>query len=126
MTYNKVCFFTDVVSGNGGAQRLIIRRCNYLNSIGIQTFVVVRRHFSNYILENDFIDIPVLYEPLFDKPFSLVKNNLKEEALIRISLFAKGLDEHCLIESQSLQESVWAEYVASHFKAKHILPHTKI
>jgi hypothetical protein len=120
MAYNKVCFFTDVVSGYGGAQRLIIRRCKYLNSLGVRTYVVVRRHFPNYVLEKEFSNIPVLYEPIFDKPFSLINRKTKEEVLTRLSLFIKGLDEQCLIESQSLQEAVWAEYVAARYGSKHI------
>ena len=116
----KLIIFTDVVSGYGGAQLLIARRTKHLEAQGIKTYIVVRRHLGAYPLEDEYGDTPILYQPIIDRPFSLVRNKQKESLVLQIRLFVKDVDAETIVESHSMQECVWAEYFSSKVGVRHV------
>lgn len=112
---------TPSVSNLGGAQLYIIRRVKYLIKKGYCVKVIVSRHnSSNFILENHFAEIPILYLNQLQNPISFYSEKEIDSMICTIQLFFKDFNNG-IIESSSLQEAVWGELIASKFNLKHIV-----
>lgn len=118
--YRKYIILTDVISSLGGAQLLVLRRVKYFKSLGLDVRVIIRRHTGDFFLKEEFAHIPVLFLPQVDKPFLFTSEKEKKQILDVVSFFVNDTD-NTIIETNSLQESVWGEFFASCFKIKHVI-----
>lgn len=118
--YKNFYFLTEGISNYGGAQLLVLRRANYLQNLGYCVKVIVHRHRGDFLLKDKFENIPILFLPDLEFPFSVVNCKRKEELSKIIELFL-GNTSNCILETHSLQTAVWGEYFASILNIKHIV-----
>ncbi len=113
------CILTLQVSNLGGAQLYTLRRANYLISKGYNVKIIACIH-DNFILENEFKNIPLLIIPEFTKPVFSIKKTKRDYLLKKTSEFAAKQGKGTIIESHTLFTSVWGELLADSLKGKHI------
>lgn len=119
-SYANYYFLTEGVSNFGGAQLLVLRRAKFLQKIGLNVKIIVLRHRGEFILENQFNNIPILYLQELENPFLFYSKKHKQNLLQTVHLFLKDT-ENSIFESHSLQAAVWCEFFASVLKIKHIV-----
>ena len=118
--YENYYILTEGVSNIGGAQLLVLRRAKFLRSKGFNVKIIVSRHRGNFILEKEFKDFPVLYLPKLDQPIFKYSIKTINELVTIISLFLSN-HENALLETNSLQSSIWGELVAKRNNYKHVI-----
>lgn len=118
--FKNIYFLTEGVSNFGGAQLLVLRRAKYFSKIGYNVKIIIHRHRGEYFLKSKFDKYPILYIPEFELPISLVSKKRIKDILKTVELFLVET-KNSILESNSLNTSVWGEYIASRFNMKHIV-----
>ncbi len=118
--YKNYYILTEGISNFGGAQLLVLRRAKFLKSKGFNVKIIVSRHRGEFILEKEFQGFPILYIPELDQPLFKYSNKRISNILNSISIFLYNHNDS-IIETNSLQSSVWGELVAKKNKYKHII-----
>lgn len=112
---------TPSISNLGGAQLYVLRRAKYLQKKGIKVSVIVSHHNAdNFILENQFNKISFLHLRQFGKIFGLTSKNRLNDLIFQIKKFLPDFDDG-VVESHTLELSIWGEFISSQLKFKHVL-----
>jgi hypothetical protein len=120
-TNKNYLIITPSISNLGGAQLYVLRRAKYLISNGYCVKFIVSHHNSgNFILENKFAEIPVLHLNQIRNPILLYSKKKIDSIICTIQLFLKEFNNG-IVETNSLQLSVWGELISSKLNLKHII-----
>lgn len=112
---------TPSVGNLGGAQLYVLRRANYLINIGFDVKIIVSQHNSeNFILEEKFEKIPILYLDQLVKPVSFCSKDNIDSIIKAIRLFLKTYING-IIETSSVHTAIWGELIADRLNLKHIV-----
>ncbi|MGN6266940.1 MAG: hypothetical protein ACTHM5_14745, partial [Ginsengibacter sp.] len=99
----------------------VLRRAKYLQKKGIKVSVIVSHHNAdNFILENQFNKISFLHLRQFGKIFGLTSKNRLNDLIFQIKKFLPDFDDG-VVESHTLELSIWGEFISSQLKFKHVL-----
>lgn len=112
---------TPSISNLGGAQLYVLRRAKYLIYNGYSVKVLVSNHNStNFILEKQFASIPVLFLSELQNPISFYTQKKLDDLIQKVKFFL-DYSHNGIIETSSLETSIWGELIGSKFNWKHIL-----
>ena len=118
---NNYLLITPSIANLGGAQLYILRRAKYLSENGYAVKIIVSTHNpQNFILENQFERIPVLFLKDLQKPFSLYSIKKLDRIIQNVKSFLSDV-ESGIIETSSLETAVWGELFAKTINWKHII-----
>lgn len=111
-------FLTPRITNLGGAQLYTARRANYLKEKGFNVIVLTYDFSGSFILEEKFANIKSINISELEKPcYTLF--DLRQKVLFIIEEL--DLSENVIIESHTLELSIWGEFIANYFKYKHIV-----
>lgn len=115
-------FITNSIYGYGGAQLLTLRRAKFLKSQGWEVLIIYRRKMGDFLLQKEFSAYTTLYIPEFSSHYNFVNKSCLRRIIDNISSMLINVDASLsIIESNDLVCAVWAEYLSSIFKIKHVL-----
>lgn len=121
ITNKKYVIITPSISNLGGAQLYVLRRAKNLVENGYCVKLIISHHnSSNFILENQFSEIPILHLHELQKPVSFFSKRKIESLICKIRIFLKDF-KNGMVESSSLETSVWGELISGKLHLKHII-----